>query len=59
MAENIPDMEWLYHIDLDLSQHRDGKQVAATAKLAYELVKKNQPLQEGDKLIIAVVRPRA
>ena len=58
MVELIPDMEWLYHVDLDLAKHADANEVAHTARQAFVFLQGRQELQSGDRLIIAIVRPR-
>jgi hypothetical protein len=58
MAELISDMEWLYHVDLDLAKHVDADEVARNARQAFVFLQGRQQLQPGDHLIIAIVRPR-
>ena len=59
MGELIPDMEWLYHVDLDLAKHPSDDDVARNARHALRIIREHQEIKAGDLLIIAVVRPRA
>jgi hypothetical protein len=50
-------MEWLFHVDLDLAKHRTADEIAKSARIAFDTLKAHQNLKEGDRLIIAAVRP--
>lgn len=59
MSQDLRQMKWLYHVDLDMAKHRSKADIQRTAGIAWDNIQFHNPPQPGDLLVIAVVRPNA
>lgn len=58
MTQSIPEMEWLFHVDLDPSTHGSKADLQRSAGYAWDCLQYHQQPQHGDMIVIAVVRPK-
>jgi hypothetical protein len=54
---DLRECEWLWHVDLDMAKHQSKADIQRTAGFAYDILLGKQTLQEGDTMVIVVVRP--
>jgi hypothetical protein len=59
MSNDLRSMEWLYHVDLDPMKHGSRADIQRTAGIAWDNIQHHQKPQEGDLLVIAIVRPNS
>lgn len=50
-------MKWLWHVDLNLAKRVDRNDLMRTAGMGFDILKSRRNLQDGDTMIIVVVRP--